>query len=71
MSGLGQSIFQEGVEEGIEKGIEKGIKAMILDNLEEQTAVDRILSKLQKSFGLTEEKAEQYFRKFAPGEYFV
>lgn len=35
MIGLGESIYNEGVEAGIERGIERGIEAFILDNLEE------------------------------------
>lgn len=61
MSGLGQSILEEGIEQGIERGIE----ALVLDNLEEQASRERILTKLQKRFNLSEENAEQYYRKYA------
>ena len=42
---------------------EEGIQALILDNLEEKIAKERILVKLQKYFDLTEEKAMQYYDK--------
>lgn len=38
---------------------------MVLDNLDEQISLERITAKLQKFFGLTEEAAAQYCRKFA------
>lgn len=61
MSGLGQSVL----EEGIEQGMEQGIRAMVLDNLEEQIPKDRIMDKLQKHFKLDRERAEQYFERYA------
>lgn len=57
MSGLGQSILEE--------GIEQGIQAMVLDNLEEQVPKDRIVDKLQRHFRLDREKAEEYYKQFA------
>ena len=69
MSGLGQSIYQEGLEDGIERGIEQGIeqgvKVFILDNLEEKVPETRILEKLQKRFQLKAEEAKEYFDKYA------
>lgn len=65
MTGLGQSILEEGFAKGIEQGIEQGIRALILDNLEEQISREKIIVKLQKRFGLTEEKAIQYYDEFA------
>lgn len=59
VNGLGRSIL----EEGIEKGIEKGIQAMIMENLEEQVSMEKIILKLQKHFGLAQEEAEQYYEK--------
>lgn len=61
MSGLGQSIL----EEGLEQGIEQGIRAMVLDNLEEQISKDKIMNKLQKHFQLDRERAEQYVERYA------
>ena len=52
-------------EEGLEEGLEKGIQIFIEDNLEEEVPEERIRSKLQKRFGLTEEKAAEYFERFA------
>ena len=60
MSGLGQSVFEDGREEGIQ--------ALVLDNLEEGTSKERILAKLQKRFELAREKAEYYYDKFAREE---
>lgn len=61
MTGLGQSIYNEGIEAGIERGIE----AFILDNLEEHISEDRIVAKLQRRFRLDEEDAREYFEKYA------
>lgn len=52
-------------EEGLEEGLEKGIQIFIEDNLEEEVPEERIRSKLQKHFGLTEEKAAEYYERFA------
>lgn len=60
VSGLGECVFQE--------GLEKGIQAMILDNIEEKVLKGRIIAKLQKHFGLTASEAERYYRLFAPNE---
>ena len=57
----------EGREEGREEGRTEGIQALILDNLEEKIAKERIFVKLQKYFDLTEEKAKQYYERFASG----
>jgi len=57
-------------EEGfgsVNEGRTEGIQALILDNLEEKIAKERILVKLQKYFDLTEEKAKQYYERFASG----
>lgn len=80
MSGLGESIYKEGKEKGREEGRaegkeegraegrEEGIQALILDNLEEKIPTEKILGKLQKRFDLTEDKAEEYYKKFAQEE---
>lgn len=60
MIGLGESIFQEGIEEGREQGIE----AFILDNLEEKVPEGRILEKLQRRFRMDESKARMYLEKY-------
>ncbi|NBJ92358.1 hypothetical protein [Parablautia muri] len=61
MTVLGEMIWHDGEK----KGIEKGIEALILDNLEEGILKDRILLKLARRFGLTQEQAESYFVRFA------
>jgi len=59
-----RSLRNEGREIGYQKGIEQGIKALILDNLEENTPEDQIILKLIKLFYLTEEQAQDYFNKY-------
>lgn len=54
-----------GWQEGEKVGIQKGIQALILDNLEEQVAQERILGKLQKRFNLSEKEAEYYYEQYA------
>ena len=51
---------KEGIEQGLERGLEQGIQALILDNREEGIPDSRIMEKLQKRFGLTEEQAKKY-----------
>ncbi|MFG6333730.1 MAG: hypothetical protein K1W28_18285 [Lachnospiraceae bacterium] len=51
MSGLGQSIYEEGIEEGIERGIEKGIERGIEKGLERGSEIHLIC--------LTRKKAEK------------
>lgn len=58
MNGLGECVYRDGLEEGIE--------AMILENIEDQVPMECIISKLQKYFHLTKEKAEIYYKEFAP-----
>ncbi len=55
-----QSIF-EAEQRGKKEGREEGIQIFILDNLEEGAPKEKILIKLQKFFGLSNEDAEQYF----------
>lgn len=69
MSGLGQSILEEGREEGMQQGIEQGIgqgiQALVLDHLEERVPREKSIAKLQRFFGLTKEAAEGYYDRFA------
>ena len=69
VKGLGQCVFEDGIkvgrEAGREEGREEGIKVLILDNLEEEIPKSKILVKLQKRFELTEQKARQYYEKYA------
>ncbi len=44
---------------------EEGIQALILDNLDEQIPKGRILMKLQKHFGLTEDESSLYYDRYA------
>lgn len=67
MTGLGQSILEEGMKQRIQQGMRQGgIQVLVLDNIEEQIPRERTIKKLQKRFGLTAEKSEQYYEQFAP-----
>ena len=55
----------EAKEEGREEGREEGIRALIEDNLEEGVGKERILMKVVKRFSVTEQKAEEYYERFA------
>jgi len=44
---------------------EQGIQAVILDNLDGQVPKEKILMKLKKHFGLTDEKSTLYYEKYA------
>lgn len=48
-----------------EEGREEGICALICDYMEEGFSKDKILSKLQNRFFVSEEKAEYYFEKYS------
>ena len=81
MSGLGESILEEGIEIGRRSGIEIGRRSgieighksgledamcsLVQFDLKDSIPADSIISKLQNYFGLSRESAEQYFRKFA------
>ena len=65
MFSLGRCIAEEVWEEASEKATEKGIQILVLDNLEEQIPEERILAKLQRRYNLTEEKAKEYYDRFA------
>ena len=62
---VAEEVTEKVTEEVTEKVREEGIQAVILDNLEEQIPMGRILMKLQKHFNLTEEKSKQYYEKYA------
>ena len=67
MGGLGDAIEEKGIQRGIQEGIEKGIRILILDNLEEGIPKERILIKLKERFQLTQEQAEERFKKYGEG----
>ncbi|MFG6332233.1 MAG: hypothetical protein K1W28_10495 [Lachnospiraceae bacterium] len=56
---------KEGRREGREEGLEEGIRIFILDNLQEGAAEEKILGKLRRGFGLSEEEAARYYKRFA------
>ncbi len=77
MSGMGQSIYDRGYDKGVEQGkeqgmaqgiaqgVNQGIRALILNNIEEHISKERSIGNLQKLFGITKEKAEEYYVTYA------
>ena len=59
--------IQQGLEQGLERGLEQGIEALVLDNLEEGSSEERILTKLEKRFSLDKERALIYYKRFSGG----
>lgn len=60
VDGLGEAICKE-VREA-------DIQAVVQDYIDDDFPMERILAKLQKIFGLTEEMSEQYYQKFISGD---
>ena len=60
--------FKLGEEQGLEQGIQQGIRIFIEDKIEDGVPKETILHKLQKSFELTPEKAEEYYDALAKRE---
>lgn len=67
MTILGQMLFEDGVQKGVEKGLEKGIQALIIDNLEEGTAKEKIIEKVSCRFSIGKEDAAAFYQRFASG----
>lgn len=65
MTYLSQLVFNDGFNNGKEAGWQDGIRAMIQDNLSLGIARENIIAKLQKFFQLPEEKACEYYDRFA------
>ncbi|MBT9777496.1 3-isopropylmalate dehydrogenase [Clostridium sp. MCC353] len=59
-----RELFADELEEGIRQAKEEWIQAMILDNLEEGVAADRICEKLHRRFNIPLEKASEYIDKY-------
>lgn len=57
--------FEQWKKEWKAEGIETGIEAMVQDYLEEGFTKERIMSKLEKRFSISPEKAEEYFERFS------
>ena len=66
MSGLGESILEEGREEGRELERDKIIHNLIRSDLKDHVSADCIIQKIQNYFDVSREMAEQYFQKFTP-----
>jgi len=62
-----KTIRNEGIQQGLERGLEQGIEALVLDNLEEGSSEERILTKLEKRFSLDKERALIYYKRFSGG----
>lgn len=60
MDGLGEAICREIRDEDIQ--------AVVRDYIEDKLPTERILAKLQKIFGLTEEMSKQYYQKCVSNE---
>lgn len=58
-------LIKDGELRGIQIGEERGIKILIIDNLEEGRTENQILSKLVRRYNLTNEKAKEYYTKYA------
>ena len=54
---------EEGREEGLAAGQELGLRAFIEDNLEEGKDKEVIIGKLMKHFSMSEETAEECFKR--------
>lgn len=69
MSGLGESILEEGRELGRKESRElerdKNIQNLIRTDLNDHISADCIIQKIQNYFQVSRELAEQYFGKFA------
>ena len=61
MDGLGECIYNEGREDARDDAI----RSVLLDYIDDQLPMDRILAKLQKVFRLTEEMSQQYYQKYS------
>ncbi len=59
--------FEEGVEAGEQRNIQQSIHFMILDHLELNVPVERIMRKLQDRYHLTPSEAKDYLQQFANG----
>lgn len=57
--------MQSAQERGERMGEEKGICIFIQDNIEENVPKQRIINKLQKRYGLSASKAEEYYHRFS------
>lgn len=68
MFSLGQCVYEDGLKEGIEQGKEQGIAALIRNNIREDIPKERTIATIKEFFGLSEEKAEEYFAKAVPKE---
>lgn len=60
MTQIGRMIYEEGHEEGLEEGI----CVLVQDYVEECFQKDRILEKLERRFGLSPEKALEYYDRY-------
>ena len=72
MSGMGQTIYdrgieqgiEKGIEQGIEKGIEQGIKSIIETCREFGIKKEATLAKVSEKFSLGGQKAQYYMDKY-------
>lgn len=60
-----QDLLERGRRVGREEGLHQGIKAFILDNIEEAVPKVRIVEKLIKHFGMSENEAISCYEKYS------
>ena len=61
MSGMGQTIYDRGMEKGIEQGVMQGIIKMGYDL---ELPESEIIKQLQTQLGTSLQKAQEYLNKF-------
>ena len=61
-----QAVKSEGIKEGKAEERESGIEIFIKDKIEDEIPADKIVTKLQKNYNLTEETAKEYVQKYSP-----
>ncbi len=69
MSGMGQTIYDRGMEKGIEQGMEKGIEQGVMQGIIKMgydlgLPDSEIIKQLQAQLGASLQKAHEYLEKF-------
>ena len=61
----GFKIYDDGKKEGKAEEREAGIEIFIKDKIEDEIPFEKIVSKLQKNYKLTEDAAREYVQRYA------
>ena len=68
MSGMGQTIYdrgiEQGIERGIEQGIERGVKGIVRMGYDLNLPDSEIIRHIQTQFDISLQKAQEYLEKF-------